>query len=293
MHDGRAGHVRVRPHRLGDGEAVHLRHVHVEQHQLRTARRRTTPLRRCASACRARRRRDRPHAPADRASPRGRGGWSRCRRRPARAARPAAARPGVGRVAGARRRARRSAAVKWNVLPWPGVLSTQMRAAHQLDEVPARWPGPGRCRRSRRVVEPSACAKGSNSALELVRRRCRCRCRATAKRSAARLADSRPTRRRRPTTSPRSVNLMALPIRLIRTWRSRRGSPTHAVRHVRVRRRHDQLEPLAVRPHGQRSSDVVDDVAQVELDRFELELAGLDLGEVEDVVDDVEQRRRR
>ena len=48
------------------------------------------------------------------------------------------------------------------------------------------------------------------------------------------------------TTSPRSVNLIALPTRLTRIWRSRTGSPTSRVRHV-LGDEIDELEPLAAR----------------------------------------------
>ncbi len=51
-----------------------------------------------------------------------------------------------------------------------------------------------------------------------------------------------------------------------------------------------ELEPLLVRAQGQRLQRVLDAVADVEVDRLELDLAGLDLGEVEDVVDDAEER---
>ena len=108
-------------------------------------------------------------------------------------------------------------------------------------------------------------------------------------------ADSPPSgggpRRRLPRARPprpSSVNLMALPTRLSSTWRSRPASPTRAsgtsgctwqissspflwARTARARR----VSPDR-RPQG-------------EVGRVQLELAGLDLGEVEHVVDDAEQ----
>ena len=54
-----------------------------------------------------------------------------------------------------------------------------------------------------------------------------------------------------------------------------------------------QLEPLAVRLRREHLARVLDRLAQVEVVRVELELAGLDLREVEDVVDDAEQRLAR
>ena len=51
-----------------------------------------------------------------------------------------------------------------------------------------------------------------------------------------------------------------------------------------------ELEPLFVRLLGREGGDGGDDFVQLELGGFEVELAGLDLGEVENVVDDGEQR---
>ena len=52
----------------------------------------------------------------------------------------------------------------------------------------------------------------------------------------------------------------------------------------------DQLESLAVRLLREDVDRVLDDFAQIEGADLQLQLAGLDLGEIEDVVDDVEQR---
>ena len=81
----------------------------------------------CRSAAMAARHRRPPSAScaSSRASPRGCGGWSRCRPRPARAARrapPAASGVDAAAVCG-----RSNTAVKWNVLPRPTSLSTHMR----------------------------------------------------------------------------------------------------------------------------------------------------------------------
>ena len=51
-----------------------------------------------------------------------------------------------------------------------------------------------------------------------------------------------------------------------------------------------QLEALAVGLRGEHLAGVFDRLAKIEVVVVELELAGLDLREVEDVVDDVEQR---
>ena len=62
-----------------------------------------------------------------------------------------------------------------------------------------------------------------------------------------------------------------------------------AGRHVRVDVA-DQLEPLLVRAEGERLERVRDRRAERERHRFELELARFDLREVEDVVQDRQQR---
>src|SRR5271170_4607825 len=69
-------------------------------------------------------------------------------------------------------------------------------------------------------------------------------------------------------TSPLLVNLIALPTRLVTTWRSRLESPWTT----------------------SRTSGAI---AQIEIDLFQVNLARLDLGEVQDVVDHGEQRVRR
>ena len=60
-------------------------------------------------------------------------------------------------------------------------------------------------------------------------------------------------------------------------------------RHIR---RHliRQLEALLMRPQRQRSHDVLDDLAEVEIHRVERQLARFDLREVEDVVEQAHQR---
>ena len=79
----------------------------------------------------------------------------------------------------------------------------------------------------RRVVEPSAWLERVEDHRELVGRDADPVCRR--RRSGAPGPAGRPTRPRpRRATSPRSVNLIALPRRFMRTWRSRSGSPTRA-----------------------------------------------------------------
>ena len=54
-----------------------------------------------------------------------------------------------------------------------------------------------------------------------------------------------------------------------------------------------KLDPLLMRSRRQHLEHVLDHRAQIEIDRFELELAGLDLREIQNVVDDFEQRFAR
>ena len=82
---------------------------------------------------------------------------------------------------------------------------------------------------------------------------------------------------------------MALPSRLTRIWRSRPGSPL-SVCGTAAPISTIELEALLVSPQRHRVRRVADGIARVEVDRVELELARLDPGEVQDVVDDGQQR---
>ncbi len=64
-------------------------------------------------------------------------------------------------------------------------------------------------------------------------------------------------------TSPRSVNLIALPTRLTITWRRRPESPNQAVRNVGGDPA-GQLQSFAVGAAGQRLEGLVQRVAQAE-----------------------------
>ena len=139
-----------------------------------------------------------------------------------------------------------------------------------------------------RVIEPSACVKASKTLCLTVQRD-----------ADAGVPDgevqhdvrrvSPPRCVTRSTTSPWGVNLMAFPSRLTRIWRRRPGSPLSVVRHGRIDI-DDQFEALLVRPQRHRVRRVADGIAGVEVDRVELELARLHPGEVQDVVDDGQQR---
>ncbi len=60
-------------------------------------------------------------------------------------------------------------------------------------------------------------------------------------------------------------------------------------RHVRIDRA-DQFQALGVRTRGADFDRLFDGFAQTEIDALEFELAGFDLGEIENVVDDLQQR---
>ena len=96
----------------------------------------------------------------------------------------------------------------------------------------------------------------------------------------------------RRTTSPAVVNLTALPITFSRTCRRRPASPSSDVRNVGndVTRELDAFFGGAER---QQLGGVADRLAQIEFGVLEVEALRFDLREVEDVVDDFEQRLGR
>ena len=94
------------------------------------------------------------------------------------------------------------------------------------------------------------------------------------------------------TTSPRSVNLTALDSRLSRICRRRVTSPTIAAGHVAFEHV-GGVEVLLDRARGDEVERRLDAFAQVERLRLDVHAPGFDLGEVEDVVDDREQRVAR
>ncbi len=139
-----------------------------------------------------------------------------------------------------------------------------------------------------RVIEPSAWLKDWN-------RRASCSSSMPMPVSLTRKAQ-RERRRRRAraastatTISPRSVNLTALPVRLIRTWPRRSGSPTRRGRHAAADPEH-QFDPARVGLDARSGSTSARACRSGRSrHRFERQLAGLDLGKVEDVVDDAQQ----
>src|SRR5262249_27604521 len=88
-------------------------------------------------------------------------------------------------------------------------------------------------------------------------------------------------------TSPVSVNLMALPTRLIRTCVKRRPSPRPR---GQLRCYLDfEREPFVGCQRLQRAANRLGNVLNGIIGQFELELASLDLGEVEHVIDQSQQ----
>ena len=151
-----------------------------------------------------------------------------------------------------------------------------------------RWSARGRCRRSSggRV---SACVNGRNSrpgASGVMPMPVS----ATSMRTRRRPARSRPGD---PDETCPAVNLIALPSRLTTTWRSRDGSPRKRPAQPALDRRRE-VEAGRRGLHREQLHGVLDDEAQIESERLERdEPARLDLGEVEDVVDDRRAARRR
>ena len=253
QHQSRPAERRLALDRTRQLGAVHARHLHVDQRQLERppfARRDAQPLQCPQAVGRAFDRK--PHALA----------WCiRIWRLVALSSTTSRRAPSSSRGCAARRAATGSSTrLKRNTEPRPGALLTSMRAAHHLDQL----------LRDREAEAGAAVAA---------------RCRAVGLREgleqagALRLADAdagvahgeQQRRRAAPdrrctsiATSPRSVNLMALPSRLISTWRSRCGSPRTAAGRsgctCTVSSR-----PLRVRARGQQIGDVLDHGAQVEL----------------------------
>ena len=89
-------------------------------------------------------------------------------------------------------------------------------------------------------------------------------------------------------TSPRSVNLMALAQRLVNTWRRRWASPRRSGG-ISGDTREWKSQSLRVRLDAQKLDDVLDRVAQVEAQILQGDLPRLDLGKVQDVVDEGQQ----
>ena len=182
---------------------------------------------------------------------------------------------------------------RWNVAPSPAtpVLSAVSDAVHQLGEAAAdresqaRAPVPARDRGidlAERLEQPvEAVGRDADPGVAHVDRELPAA-------ELARVIVEWTGRPRAMTTSPDSVNLTAFDRRLRTIWRSRPASPMNrsgsAGSTVAASAR-----PLRPRPARGRSTAPSTHGGERERGRVELELAGLDLAEVEDVVDDREQ----
>ena len=90
-------------------------------------------------------------------------------------------------------------------------------------------------------------------------------------------------------TSPCSVNLMALPTRLVRIWRRRPGSPATQVG-TSAWSMHASSSPLLAARSASKFEHVLDGCTQVEVNHLQVQLARFDLGEIQDVVNDGQER---
>jgi hypothetical protein len=89
-------------------------------------------------------------------------------------------------------------------------------------------------------------------------------------------------------TPPASVNLTALVSRLSSTWPRRSGSPTQAGGKFAGFLQF-QVQALGAGPVGDQLECVPSTAAENHFAALDLQLAGIDLGEIEDFVDDAEQ----
>jgi hypothetical protein len=163
--------------------------------------------------------------------------------------------------------------------PLPGSLSTRIAPAVQLDELARDREAEARC--------PRSCATGADLA-ELLEHRLLVLGRDAHAGVAHRDLDAAVVRRRRTSTRPPSgVNLIALVRRLSRICLSLRSSARKRPRRGSIDATSAISRPLRALAHERHR--VRDRVGQREVGRLELHAAGLDLREVEDVVDEREQ----
>ena len=190
---------------------------------------------------------------------------------------------------GACRDARPNWATKWKRLPLPGSLSSQSRppiSSTSCAEIVRPRPVPP----YRRVVDASACTNAPKIS--------HCLSCGDADAGVAHREPHGTSSSLRSIDSDLdhdlalSVNLMALPTRFRMICRRRPGSPTSASGHV-GRDAARELQPLLIGARREQLDAVFDRVAEVERRAVEREAARLDLRDVEDVVDDRQQRLGR
>ena len=179
----------------------------------------------------------------------------------------------------------RARTVKRKVEPMPGTLRTPTVAAHEPDELPADGePEPGaagppaqRVVRLHEILEDLLelrLGDADAGILDLDREHRPPRPRAGSPRA--------------PCTSPRSVNLVALLRRLVSTCRSRIGSAKTRSRHARRPPRRRRPRPFCFGGRRHQLHHLVDQPADVDVLLADADLLRLELGEVEDVVQDLQ-----
>ncbi len=177
-------------------------------------------------------------------------------------------------------------AVKWNVLPWPSWLSTQMRPSiiwtRRLAMVKPRPVPP-----NLRVKEPSTWVNASkinacfSAGMPIPVSRTE-KCRASALSGERSIVDRDPAAVGEFDRVPDQVDQnLPEPSRIAVNPR----------RHVRPHLAH-QTQPLGIRRNLQAFQRVENEIAEIELPYFQPQLAGFDLGNIQDVVDDGEKRGR-
>ena len=223
-----------------------------------------------------------------RASPRGCAGWWRCRPPPARAGRAMRAASGCARRLGRRRR--RSAPRSGSGCPARRALDPEPAAHHRDQPRRDRQPEAGAAvlARGRAVglgegLEDQLLLLGRDADAGVAHRR---------RRASRQLGAAAASPRPRPAPRRASVNLMALPTRLTITCRSRAASPTTSGGTSGATRETSSSPFWCARTPSVRSVSPSSS-RRSNGSRRELELARLDLREVEHVVDQAEQRLGR
>ena len=159
----------------------------------------------------------------------------------------------------------------------PPISATSRLEIARPRPVPSKW----------RACEPSPCSKSS----KIEARRSAGTPGPVSVTSKESLLAGERVRQQTP-TPPRAVNLTALPARLVSAWRRRRLSPTtsagaSAAIEAAISR------PFALRVRREQLDDLLDQPARIErlLDQFQP--ARLDLGEIENLIDQARQRGAR
>ena len=163
------------------------------------------------------------------------------------------------------RRDGRASTVNHNVVPRPGSLSTPMAPPiASLSRLQMARPRPGAPVLAR--GRGSAWKTASNSRGATVGPRCRCPCRPPRIEASSEASHAAPAHADRH-ARPRAVNLIALPTRFSRIWRSRPGIADDDPRARPAASTQHQLEALGLGARGQEiQTSSIDDQRQIEVD---------------------------